>query len=86
MALPSKHDPITKITLTVALDGDRVDVQIDPSRSFGDVIRKALDVLGVHENASACHLAGFSRLYFHYHRIDDADVEDGTVLRLRLPF
>jgi hypothetical protein len=85
VALPTKHDPVTKITLTVALDGDRADIAIEPSRTFGDVIRKALDVLGVDESANTCHLAGYSRLYFHYHRIDDADVEDGTVLRLRLP-
>lgn len=84
-ATAHKNDRQEKIKLTVALDGEYVELEVDPHRTFGYVIRAALDALAIDEQVEICHLAVHSQLYLSRQRIEDTDVEDGLTLHLRLP-
>ncbi len=81
----AKSHPV-KLTLTVAIDGEQADIDIDPNKSVGDVIRHALVAFAIEEDAGACHLAGPDRLYFPHNSLGDLDLENGAMLSLRLPF
>lgn len=75
-----------RLTLTIAIDGDQADIDIDPSKSIHDLIRHALVAHDIDEDPDACHLAGPDRLYFPPNTIGDAGLESGVLLSLRLPF
>lgn len=81
----AKNDPI-KIVVTVTIDGERADVEIEPRRTIGDLIHSAITAHGVDEDVDACHLAGPDLLYFPNQRLEDAGIGDGAMLSLRLPF
>jgi hypothetical protein len=84
MAL-QKHDPVV-LTLTVAIDGEQADIDIDTSKTVGELIQHALVAHAVDEDADACHLAGPDRLYFPQQRLADLGFDNGAMLSLRLPF
>jgi hypothetical protein len=85
MAHPSKNDPAQLIVVTVTIDGERAELRIEPRRTVGELIKYAISALDVDEDAKICHLAGYGSYYSPHQRIEDAGIEDGTVLALRLP-
>lgn len=74
-----------RLAVAVTVDGERADIDIDPSKTVCDLVQHALVVLEVSENPAACHLEGNGRRYFSRDRLADLDLDDGTVLALRLP-
>lgn len=85
MADIAKANPV-RLTLTVAIGDEQADVDFDPSKKIGDIIRDALRAFNVDEDPDACHLAAPDRLYFPHHSVGDIDIENGAMLSLRLPF
>ena len=85
MALPAKNDPVHLIAVTVTIDGERAELHIEPQRTVGELIDYAMAALDVEEDARVCHLAGYSSYYSPHQRIEDAGIEDGAHLALRLP-
>lgn len=76
-----------QLTLTVALDGETVDIGISSDQPVRDLIRLALQGFAVDEDPESCHLVDGDRLIFPHEAIADTGVEGtGGVLSLRLPF
>ena len=84
MADIAKTNPI-RITLTVAIDGEQADIDIDPNKSVGHIIKDALLAFDIDEDPDDCHLAAHDRLYFPYNPANAIDLENGAMLSLRLP-
>ncbi len=82
--ISTKNAP--KLTLTVGIDGEQADIDIDPGKRVGDVIKDALYAFNVDEDPDACHLAGPDRLYFPNQSANDIDLDCGCMISLRLPF
>lgn len=85
MAAQQNAHPV-RITLTVAIDGEQADIDVDPNKKVGDVIADALRAFNHDEDPDACHLAGPDRLYFPDNPASVLDLENGAMISLRLPF
>jgi hypothetical protein len=82
MAVTQKTD---RLTLTVTIDGEQADIDIDPAKSIGDVIKHALVAFGIEADPRQCHLAGPDRLYMPYQKARTLEADRDLVLSLRLP-
>lgn len=88
MALGKQQQNLERqLVFTIRLDDDEVDVAVDPNRTVGDVIQRALVHLDVAERASACHLAAVpGRFYLPAEPVAALEHDGhGAVLCLRLP-
>lgn len=76
-----------QLTLTVALDGETVDIGVSSDQKVRDVLHMALQAFQANEDPDRCHLADGDRLIFPHETVGDVGVDgDGAVLALRLPF
>jgi hypothetical protein len=74
-----------RLTLTVSIDDEYADIDLDPVKRVLDLIRHALVAFDIQEPAERCHLATTDRLYSPHQRLGDAGFEEGMTLFLRLP-
>lgn len=89
----ARSKPPVQLTLTIALDGETVDLGVSSDQSVREVLKTALLAFGAIEDPDDCHLADGNRLIFPFDEkyadqtLSDVGIEgSGGVLSLRLPF
>lgn len=74
-----------RLALTVSLDDETTDVDIDPSRPVTALIDCALEAFDVRADRDQCHLEGGRGMYFSWQLVRDIVGDDEEPLALRLP-
>lgn len=81
-----RRQVVEKLALTVGLDDELTDIDMDSTRTIGDVIKHALVSFDMEDqDPEECHLALQDRLFFPNQPLASSGLESGTTLRLRLP-